>query len=53
MAQLEGAFPEVQISQAQSFGLDVPVRLVKVKGGNDYECVKHEWSKVKIIQGGE
>jgi len=53
MAQREGAFSEVQISQMHSFNLNVLVRPVSVKGGNDYECVKHEWSKVKIIQGGE
>lgn len=46
MAQLEGAFSEVQIFQAHSFGLDVFVRPIFVKGGIDYECVKHKWSKV-------
>ena len=36
MAQLEGAFSEAQISQAHSFGLDVFIRLIRMKGGNDY-----------------
>jgi len=24
-------------------------RTISLKGGSDYECVKHEWSKVKVI----
>jgi hypothetical protein len=31
MAQGEGAFPEVEISQGDSFGLDVPVRPIRGK----------------------
>jgi hypothetical protein len=49
MAQLERSFSKVEIYKVYSFGLDVLVRLVKVKGGNDYECVKHEWSEVQVI----
>jgi hypothetical protein len=39
MAQLEGAFPEVIMSQEQPFGRDVPVRLVREKrlGTTDLE----------------
>jgi hypothetical protein len=48
-AQREEAFPEVGISEVHSFWSDVLVRLVRVKGGNDYACVKHEWSKVQAI----
>jgi hypothetical protein len=37
MAQLEGAFSEVEISQAYSFGLDVLVRPVRTFPS--YHCV--------------
>jgi len=37
MAQLKGAFPEARISQAHSFGRDVPVRLVRAFPGR--RCV--------------
>jgi hypothetical protein len=46
MAQLGGTFSEVEISKVHSFWLHVFVRLVRVKGGSDYECVRHEWSKL-------
>lgn len=49
MSQWEGALSELQISQVHLFGLDVFVQLVSVKGGNDYECIKLEWSQGKVI----